>query len=109
MARQLEGVKPGDILFVGSRGEYHTKQIVDKVGKLHVVCGDTKYHIDSGKRVGDSGWFCTYATKATDELYEAEKARGLRWQTDKAWDEFRRSPQTSKRLEEVLEVLRRKA
>jgi hypothetical protein len=69
MARDLEGVKPGDKIKVRhSWGRGFDVHVVERVTKTQAVCANEKFNIDSGLMIG-SGTFRNprYASFATDE------------------------------------------
>ena len=72
----LESMKVGDKGLVCSGGWGRSMRLVtvEKVGKIHVTAGGTKYHIRNGRRASSSSWSSEWL-----EVFDQAK-----------WDEFRR-------------------
>ncbi len=73
---KLEGVKVGDIVYVGTHRDVLRPSQVEKVGKIHITAGGKKYAIQDGIRAGRDGagsWGFIRAHPYSDDLRNAHE------------------------------------
>lgn len=109
---ELTGVKPGDKIIVSSyRAGREGRSIltVDKVTKLYVFCGTSRYRVDSGRLVGASTWDTDTASKPTPKLLAEVRAENARKRlvrnVDMAWHKFKLKEASDETLNALLELL----
>jgi hypothetical protein len=102
----LDGVKEGDLLIV-SRGFYAGKlEKVDRVTKLHAICGTTKYRIRDGGIPGADSWSRVSASIASPEEIEESRVCNLRSKIEAMISTKSGYEWTSSTLKQVIQKLK---